>query len=1468
MIRVEISPGKFIDVNTDDESVARETVNEYLRENPNFLGEQKTDDQAPPAQSEPTQAEPTQAEPTQAEPPEQPAPKPEEDVSLFGDFGVGVTRGLVGATQGGVEFLSSTADLVADTKYTQDVAAGFEDIKKEYNLEPKTFAGQIGEIVGNYVLPGIAAIPLGVGAAGLLATRLGVTILPKAIKGAGALFGIGLTDAVVSPSGTSSIGDVLDVGPTKTTEIKESMSGREQATATLLNKAKIGTEAAIAAPVVGKALKLTGTAARKGFEGLSRIAEPVVTPLAVPLQKTVERVSDRIGQAQFSDNIFVKKLDDYVLSNLRVRGKLTPETFQKVELAQAQAKTVNEELSGNLIEIERELAKLQKPLLAIFSTRTKTANQDLVDQVSDALTGGNRVISEVESSIRAIEGKILRDGTSPNLERALENKKRQLIKVKDTAASDAIDALPERLRAPVMLARLQVDRLSQKLLDVDSLQKKYSGKANVVADGLEKQIKIAQENGQKIPDNLKKAAEVARAESRLPSILDDRISDLDNAESIRDIIQDQMGRYLTRVYRKVEERDFLLPESELNRLAKDLSKSTDMPLTEARERVKQYASEIGTDITTKKSVDPIRGVLVPKVRINTGILQPRRIKDDPVPNLMSKALGEVTDPSVRYASTVKKMGNLIASDNFYRNFVRSGLYDGTVSTVPKRSAVTGDEFVQLEGSKFGALGTGNQGKGFFVDPEIARALQRTSFRGGTSLGGIYLNTFGRLKGASQFAKTVLSVPTQVRNFGSGPIFMLMQGNVGPGQDVLEAASLLGTTLRNNASIGPDFLAKKLSGRDLKRLYQLDDSGRIQTETRDIFEDILDSQGVKTGSRKIGEEQVPLVTKEGEEYLNAIRDIKRSQELGLLGTSVQANEIAANLERNFGAGKLYNALNKSSANILKFAENVYRSSDDLFKVAQFRAERAKYQQAFPTLPISKLEELAAENVKNIMPTYPRVVQAAGVLRAAPFGSFVSYQAEIIRNTANTLKLGLDEIARGKKTNNATLRRIGTQRLIGLTTALYVVPQTLYETGKLLTGVSEEQMRALQASGTDAPWSKGTTKMPTKVTKKPNGDVELSFVDLSFSLPLDPLRRVVERIIREVNEGRIKEENIGKTIFDAFSGVGEELLGTFAQEAIPTEKILDVTYRGGRTKEGRKIYSESDSPLEKASKITAHLASAVNPTTVELFTKPGYVPENTPPIGLEPGAMTRAIQKAKGKFGKEELLADQVFGLMSGLKQQKYSWLRGLSFSGREFSSEFREQAGKKTSSLLAGGSGLTQEGLEANYRRSLNNQYRSAKQLATDVQAGLLWGVDKSAILRTLKDAKVPSHRALVDNRFRPTPASSTQQYKLINQALRKGEINFVPDIDRLKKIYQEFVDKPLVDKDAFKQPESIPRRIFEGVGELVTPSPAQSAPIERPRNRIPPPSPPPVPIQTQPTRTNVNPILVPNPVTRGTFGQQ
>jgi hypothetical protein len=395
------------------------------------------------------------------------------------------------------------------------------------------------------------------------------------------------------------------------------------------------------------------------------------------------------------------------------------------------------------------------------------------------------------------------------------------------------------------------------------------------------------------------------------------------------------------------------------------------------------------------------------------------------------------------------------------------------------------------------------------------------------------------------------------------------------------------------------------------------------------------------------------------------------------------------------------------------------------------------------------------------------------------------------------------------------------------------------------------------------------MPTKVEKTSDGNVILKFVDLSFSLPLDPLRRPFERIIREFNEGAIKEEDIDKRIFDALSGAGNELFKSFTEEAIITEGLVDVTFRGGRTKEGRIIYRDSDDVEQKTAKIISHLSRTLLPTTAELFVKPGYAPENLTNIGIHKGALAKALDKDIPEYGKPNILSEQLAGVFTGAKEMTFDFGQNLRFSAQEYGSAYREQAPNRIRALRRGGSEVTQERFESEYRQSLENAYRAAQQIATDVEAARLWGVSERVIRKSLK--KMPGAREIMRNQFKPPPAVTGALRDIIREHRRNKTLGFDPDLRRLREIEREFRRKPLVDKDAFKKPESVPRRAFEGVREFVTPSPAQSAPIERPRNRMPPPPPPPAPVQTQPPpgpRTNVNPILVPNPVTRGTFGQQ
>jgi hypothetical protein len=125
------------------------------------------------------------------------------------------------------------------------------------------------------------------------------------------------------------------------------------------------------------------------------------------------------------------------------------------------------------------------------------------------------------------------------------------------------------------------------------------------------------------------------------------------------------------------------------------------------------------------------------------------------------------------------------------------------------------------------------------------------------------------------------------------------------------------------------------------------------------------------------------------------------------------------------------------------------------------------------------------------------------------------------------------------------------------------------------------------------------------------------------------------------------------------------------------------------------------------------------------------------------------------------------------------------------------------------------------------------------------GLDESDIAQIFKENGIGSEEtnSLLDGEFKPATISDARQDRLAREGEQIGRERIVTEIpDAAFDIQEELFGREL-------------------------------GPQRRTSSPMPPPPPPPAPIQTQPPpppgpRTNVNPILVPNPVTRGTFGQQ
>ena len=130
----------------------------------------------------------------------------------------GVASGLLGAAEGIAGLYTTTSDLITGEDTTTALNQSFQEFKDDMGIDPEGMAGTIGEVVGQFVVPGL-------GVAGGLVAKLSKTVQAatkakraltgkeKLVLGAqevGAMAGV---DFVVSNDNNTVIADVFDSLP-------------------------------------------------------------------------------------------------------------------------------------------------------------------------------------------------------------------------------------------------------------------------------------------------------------------------------------------------------------------------------------------------------------------------------------------------------------------------------------------------------------------------------------------------------------------------------------------------------------------------------------------------------------------------------------------------------------------------------------------------------------------------------------------------------------------------------------------------------------------------------------------------------------------------------------------------------------------------------------------------------------------------------------------------------------------------------------------------------------------------------------------------------------------------------------------------------------------------------------------------------------------------------------------------------
>ena len=637
----------------------------------------------------------------------------------------------------------------------------------------------------------------------------------------------------------------------------------------------------------------------------------------------------------------------------------------------------------------------------------------------------------------------------------------------------------------------------------------------------------------------------------------------------------------------------------------------------------------------------------------------------------------------------------------------------------------------------GTYTTKEIGEGIKVANDVMGALQGF-VRGDKKMGGtekavswFYRNLLLFPKGISQMAKTIFSIPTHLRNFFSAGAFTAANG----------------------------ILFEGLSNPKL---------------LKEAFQQGIDVSGLlKAGANS------PLAQREYRDLL----------ELGVTNSQVQLGDLISLLKDTNAGGSMMGIDNvlgrmfKKFKKVGEFLQGKYMAEDDTFKITNFVVEldriiKTGAKRAGMSLddfkktikqnvgpdgaPIRNeklwaLKQEAANIVKNTVPNYAYVGQAVKTARLLPIGNFMSFPSEIIRTSTNIAEQGLKEMSHVKGPGvkriigsdmGFTVRELledgtervvknnalqdgswgtGFKRLMGMSTTLVGIPIAVTEGAKALYDVADDEIDAMRRFVPD--WSKNSTLVPIK-----DDDGELRYIDFSHSNAYDLMARPFRTLMNNIQEGQEDGDTLLKGFVNGTMEASGELMNPFISESIWTEAMLDLSIRGGRTAEGKQLYTDQTSAGDKMQIQLMHLGNALAPSYKQ-FLRLGSAAFGTP-----------------DKTGEVLNIGPELAGFM-GLRAIKIDPLRSMGFKIAGYQTGIRNARREFTGGvfgLLKGGP-VSEADIIERYIASNRARFEVQKDMYKNIEAAQTLGETPFDLQKTFKERQISSKNFnyLNQGRFEP-----------------------------------------------------------------------------------------------------------------------
>ena len=1216
--------------------------------------------------------------------------------STLGNIGKAPFAGVIGAVQGAATLPTTGIDLLFNTDSTDKVNEFFETVKPDV----EGTAGKTVEMLFQFGVPGLGTV--------------------KALSGlskAKQILAVGAVDAAVATDNIDTFADIFDKESDE--ERIKNLQGREAAAARFKERLQVFGETSAfvygAPKVLGGAVKLAG--------GGLDLAAPYFNALA----KGVDNKFGAVASAEKAD----KDAWDWIRKMFTYGGEYQQTAKNNraiMDVSQAQ-KSYAVNLAG---EVGDNMDKIQRTILQAVETGGKLNANDSLELVK-SITAYRTPLTVVERNFPGLTG---------------DAKKAKMKEIQDEAFKKI---------------------------------KSFEGNGNKIDY---KELGIDADNH--LSSILGKNKELFSLEQKL---LLDLLADKKGAvtvagktldDAFKKSLEENIGMYGTTLYRQILDKTNFKPAPEvydraLNKIVEifELNSKSKNPRSAAENIFKQ----IGNPETFKVAGSEKTAQMYANNVIKTGLLKGKKLKNLPE---IREAMGEITplnykkgsewktaleDEAFGATATMTKIATLVGDIKAFDDI--KALNDNALTRGTTTFLKSADDLEKL-GIETKDLTSKGELKGLLpdidvIDPlsktgkkvtyvkfgekqgalqdmyapiDFVKALQESSFDITKNVPDILANTYKgllALKTVGQYNKTLLSFGAHIRNNTSVPVMAMMNGNLGPSGNFIDAfkKSFAGVLdPRGKTKFTESLKDSKDYGINVSRGFQLQeiaDVGSYSTQNVPLIEK-LKGMGVTARLQKVRDVALKPIERVYTGSDNAARWVNWNGEQSKL-TKVIANSA------DDAVVPVVAVKNFTDPAIRELIELGPTGREAVINIGKLKAAGDDVVERF-------IKGEGADIALNVTPTYSRVPELIKQLKFIPLiGNFTAFPAEIFRNTGNTLQRAIKELA----STNSELQKVGMRRLTAALGTTIGLPVGLVETGKLLTGADQKQIDAYKRSFA-APWEKTATMIPTETDAAGN---ITGFINYSYTNPYDFLQRPVKAVFNAVSEGNRNEASLMSIAANSTADAIGEMAYPFASPSIGFNAILEA--KEGRTATGKTIYNEADMLGERSIKQSIHVFNSIAPTSLPVT----FQVDADGTQVVQKDFITAVAALATGKKdlispkGKPIDVAETLTAAFTGVKTVRPQLEKSLYYKAAEAKRAIRETT-NEFNRLLRSNSRRDAEDFLQGYINTNEDRYNSLRTLYTAIEDARTLGLEEYEIREQLKIAKVANRDQVMLGLFRPS----------------------------------------------------------------------------------------------------------------------